>query len=68
MVLRHRLKAELFIDFMRRLERQVPRRIFLIVDRLPAHRSVTVKTWLNKKERRVRLFYLPGYRPDLNPD
>ncbi|MGB8952076.1 MAG: IS630 family transposase [Candidatus Aminicenantales bacterium] len=68
MVLRQRLKAELFIDFVRRLERQVPRRIFLIVDRLPAHRSATVKTWLKKKERRVRLFYLPGYRPGLNPD
>jgi transposase len=30
---------------------------------------VTGTSWgLKKKERRLRLFYLPGYRPDLNPD
>lgn len=68
MVLRRRLNGEVFIDFLHRLERQVPRKIFLIVDRHPAHRAATVKSWLKQKERRVRLFYLPGYRPDLNPD
>lgn len=68
MVLDKRFRARVFIDFMRRLERQVPRRIYLIVDRHPVHRSGAVKKWLETKGRRVRLFYLPGYRPDLNPD
>lgn len=50
------------------LDRQVPRRIYLIMDRHPVHRAGAVKKWLGMKGRRVRLFYLPGYRPDLNPD
>jgi transposase len=42
-------------------------RIYLIVDRHPVHRAGAVKKWLGTKGRRVRLFYLPGYQPDLNP-
>jgi len=68
MVLNKKFRARVFIDFMRRLERQMPRRIYLIVDRHPVHRAGAVKKWLGAKGRRVRLFYLPGYRPDLNPD
>ena len=68
MVLNKKFRGQVFIDFMRRLERQAPRRIYLIVDRHPVHRAGAVKKWLGTKGRRVRLFYLPGYRPDLNPD
>jgi len=68
MVMNKKFRARVFIDFMRRLERQVPRRIYLIVDRHPVHRAQAVKRWLATEGRRVRLFYLPGYRPDLNPD
>jgi transposase len=68
MVLNKKFRAQVFIDFMRRLERQVPRRIYLIVDRHPVHRAGAVRKWLGAKGRLVRLFYLPGYRPDLNPD
>ena len=68
MVLNKKFRARVFIDFMRRLERQAPRRIYLIVDRHPVHRAGAVRKWLGAKGRLVRLFYLPGYRPDLNPD
>jgi len=68
MVLNKKFRARVFIDFLRRLERQVPRRIYLIVDRHPVHRAGAVRKWLGAKGRLVRLFYLPGYRPDLNPD
>lgn len=68
MVMNKRFRTRVFIDFLRRLERQVPGRIYLIVDRHPVHRAGAVKKWLATKGRRVRLFFLPGYRPDLNPD
>jgi len=68
MVLNKKFRGRVFIDFLRRLERQAPRRIYLIVDRHPVHRAGAVKKWLGTKGRRVRLFYLPGRRPDLNPD
>lgn len=60
--------AELFIRFCRRLLRQRRRRIFLIVDGHPVHRSATVRDWLHANQRRIRLFFLPGYSPELNPD
>ncbi|MGB7294591.1 MAG: transposase, partial [Candidatus Aminicenantales bacterium] len=60
MVMNKKFRAQVFIDFMRRLERQVGRRIYLIVDGHPVHRAQAVKRWLGKKGRRVRLFYLPG--------
>lgn len=68
MVLNKKFRVRVFIDFLRRLERQVPCRIYLIVDRHPVHRAGAVRKWLGAKGRLVRLFYLPGYRPDLNPD
>ena len=39
----------------------------LIVDRHPVHRSRKVSAWLEKCPDRIRLFFLPGYSPELNP-
>lgn len=60
--------AEVFICFCRRLLRQRRRRVFLIVDGHPVHRSAAVRDWLAANARRMRLFFLPGYSPELNPD
>lgn len=60
--------AEVFIRFCRRLLRQRRRRVFLIVDGHPVHRSAAVRDWLHANRRRIRLFFLPGYSPELNPD
>lgn len=68
MVFISRFDAKIFIDFLGRLTRQVKRKVFLIVDGHPVHRSIIVKRWLEKNEHRIRLFRLPGYSPELNPD
>jgi len=68
MVFKKRFRAEVFLDFLRRLIRQNPRRIFLIVDGHPVHRSKKVKSWLQDKDHQIRLFFLPSYSPELNPD
>jgi transposase len=60
--------AAVFIDFLRRLSRQNDQPVFLIVDSHPVHRSAKVKKWLEKNSARLRLFFLPGYCPELNPD
>ena len=59
--------AGIFIRFCRRLLRQ-RRRVFLIVDGHPVHRSAAVRDWLHANRPRIRLFFLPGYSPELNPD
>lgn len=68
MVFKERLRVDVFLNFLKRLVRQVKRKVFLIVDGHPVHRSQKVKKWLEKNEHRIRLFYLPGYSPELNPD
>lgn len=60
--------AAVFIRFCRRLLRQRRRRVFLIVDGHPVHRSAAVRDWLHANRRRIRMFFLPGYSPELNPD
>lgn len=68
MVFKERFEAEVFLEFLRRLMRQSSRKVFLIVDRHPLHRSRMVKNWLAENAQRIRLFFLPGYSPELNPD
>ncbi|TCK33755.1 transposase [Paraburkholderia sp. BL8N3] len=57
-----------FIEFMKRLLKQATRKIYLIVDGHPVHRSVTVKKFVADNATRPRLIRLPGYCPELNPD
>jgi transposase len=68
MVFKRRFTAPVFIRFLRRLIKHARRPVFLIVDRHPVHRSQAVRRWLKQNRGRIRLFYLPPYCPDLNPD
>jgi transposase len=68
MVFKERFQADVFLDFLKRLIRQVKRKVFLIADRHPVHRAGKVKMWLAENEHRIRLFFLPSYSPELNPD
>ena len=68
MVFKQRFKADVFVDFLKRLVRQSERKVFVIVDGHPVHRSGKVNGWLKRNASRIRLFFLPGYSPELNPD
>lgn len=68
MVFQERFTAPVFLEFLRRLVRQSARRVYLIVDRHPVHRSRRVKNWVQENEKRIRLVFLPSYSPELNPD
>ena len=50
------------------LVRQIKRTVFLIVDGHPVQHAVKVKNWIHAHTDQIRLFYLPGYSPELNPD
>jgi transposase len=68
MVFRERFTHEVFRDFLRRFVRQTKRMTFLILDQHPVHISAPVRNWLRAHPRQLRVFYLPGYSPELNPD
>lgn len=68
MVFTKRFTAEVMIEFLNRLVRHADRKVFLIIDRHPVHRSRKVARWLEEHADSIRLFFLPAYSPELNPD
>lgn len=68
MVFKARFRTDVFLKFLKRLVRQANRKVFLIVDRHPVHLAKKVQVWLRKNPHRIRVFFLPGYSPELNPD
>jgi transposase len=68
MVVRGGVGAGVFIDFLKRLIHGQRRPIFLIVDGHPSHRSKKVKAYVESLQGKLRLFFLPPYSPELNPD
>jgi len=68
MVFRESFRVKVFLEFLRRLNKQAKRKVFLIVYRHPVHRAKTVRRWLMEHGQEVEIFYLPSYSPELNPD
>ena len=62
------IKAPVLIGFLQRLIKDARRKVFLILDRLPVHRSAAVREWLARHKRQIEVSYLPSYSPALNPD
>lgn len=68
MVFKSRFVSSVFVRFVRRLCKQIPRQIVLIVESHPVHRSAAVRKVVERLRGKVQLFFLPGYSPELNPD
>jgi transposase len=63
-----RMNAEKFIGYLTDLLHDVPGKIFLIVDGHPTHKAKKVKKFIASTNGRLKLFLLPPYSPQLNPD
>jgi transposase len=71
MIFRQRFTARVFLNFLGRLvrlTRKTRRKVFLIVDGHPVHKSRSVSRWLAEHREQIRIFCLPSYSPELNPD
>jgi len=62
------VNADVFIEFLKRLVVGQVRPIFLIVDRGPAHRAKKTLEFVKTLNGKLRLFFLPPYAPETNPD
>lgn len=62
------LNSALFIDYLKNLMHDIDGPIFLIVDGYPSHKSRETLDFVNSTNGRLRLFFLPPYSPELNPD
>lgn len=61
------LTAAVFLVFLQQLLRGARHKIFLILDRHPAHESLAVDEWVAQQGGRLELFWLPRRAPELNP-
>jgi transposase len=68
MVFAERLTADVFVRFLERLVKHQAQKTFLILDRYSVHTSRKVQQWEKDHNEHIRLFYLPAYSPELNPD
>lgn len=63
-----RVNADVFIEFLDSLAREYPKRkIYVIADQASSHTAKKVAAFV-AEHRRLRLFFLPPYSPDFNPD
>jgi transposase len=67
MTYRDSMDAALFIAFLESLVQITTRKVFLIADRLRAHKAREVTAWLVEHADRIEWFELPRYAPERNP-
>ena len=62
------MNQQRLIQFMRNLIRTSKQKVFLILDNLKVHHGKIAAQWLSRHQDRIRLFFLPSYAPESNPD
>ncbi len=62
------MTAQLLIEFMERLIRGNDRKVYLILDNLRVHHCKLLDGFLSENIAFIKVFFLPSYSPDLNPD
>jgi transposase len=63
-----RVNSAVFITFLKQVLNEIPRKqIFMILDNGPAHKSKKTLNFVNSNTR-LKMFFLPPYSPDFNPD
>ncbi|WP_350206468.1 transposase [Streptomyces sp. 2P-4] len=67
MVFAESFDAKVMCRFLDRLVGHLDRKVHLVVDRHPAHRSKAVRAWLVDHADETELHFL-SYPPELNPD
>ena len=68
MVYDTKFTSPVFITFLKRLLVNQNNAITLIVDGHPVHKSTTVKQFIASTNGNLKLYILPSYSPELNPD
>lgn len=68
MIFEGKFNADVCITFLKRLIKDTRRKIFLILDGHPVHKSKKVKSWIAANAAKISLFVLPAYSPEINPD
>jgi len=61
------IKGPQLVEFLKALTATIRRKLLIIWDGLPAHRSRVVREYVESLDGHIALERLPGYAPELNP-
>jgi transposase len=65
---KRRINTAVLMEFLNQIGEQHPRRkVGIIMDQAPCHTAKKIKE-LNETSSKLRIFHLPPYSPNLNPD
>lgn len=67
MILDGRFNGEVFQTFLQQMIKYSRKKIYLVIDGHPAHKTKMLNEWLLENETRIEVFFLPPYSPELNP-
>ena len=67
MILDGRFNGEVFQTFLQQMIKYSRKKIYLVIDGHPAHKTKMLNDWLEENETRIEVFFLPPYSPELNP-
>lgn len=62
------INIDRFIDFLQKVVDSSDKKVYMIVDNLRVHHAKLVKAWEEENSKYIKLFYLPPYSPEFNPD
>jgi len=63
-----KIDSEEYILFLKQLLKKRERPLILIVDRASFHTSKAVRKFVARNRHKIRIYLLPAYSPELNPD
>lgn len=62
------IKSKEYIEFLKTLIKGRERTLILIVDRASFHKSKDVRMFVRSRREKIRIYFLPRYSPEMNPD
>lgn len=63
-----KLDSEAYIEFLKAVIKNRQRPLILIADRASFHSSKKVRDFVRSHRNKIRIYFLPPYSPELNPD
>ncbi len=61
------IKAPQMVEFLKALRRQIKRKLLIVWDGLPVHKSRLVRQYVDSLNGAIQLEVMPAYAPELNP-
>ncbi len=65
---RDSINQQKLIEFLERLIKDVQHKVYMILDNLKVHHGKLVADWAELHKDQIRLYFLPSYSPEYNPD